>query len=102
VRALVVSSVTLTLLAAAELVLVVGPAAVALLAEPLALAVVTGLVVLALTQLPRALAPRRRSGGWRMDEPSWPAWCAGWSVGRAPVLVAIHGRDGPVGRTTRP
>lgn len=97
----VVASVVLTAVQVAELVAVVGPAAVALLAPPLAMALVAGLVLVAFSHVPRFGTRQHRRDPWRRGEPSWPAWCAGWSVGRIPDLVAVHGRDGPGLRAPR-
>jgi hypothetical protein len=99
--AVAVSSLVLTAIGAAELVAIVGPAAAGV-AQPLTFVLVAGLLGVALTRLP---LPVVRSDGrepWRMGERSWPAWCAGWSVGRAPAIGAVHGRDGPGSRALRP
>jgi hypothetical protein len=99
--ALLVSSVVLTAIGAAEVAVTLGPAAVVLLAQPLAFVLVAGLVMVALSSL-SPVGVRRRRDTWRIAEPSWPAWTAAWSVGRAPVIGAVHGRDGPGSRARRP
>jgi hypothetical protein len=99
--ATLVASLTLYVLGAVALAAVIGPAPVAMLAQPMAFALVAGLVIVAFSQLPRfGLRPHRREP-WRIGEPSWPAWCAGWSVGCAPAIGAVHGRDGPGLRAPR-
>ena len=99
---LLASSVMLTALSAAELATVVGPAAVVVLAQPIAFVVVAGLVLVAFSQLSLFGTRQQRRDPWRLVEPSWPAQCAGWSVGRAPEIGAVHGRDGPGSRARRP
>jgi hypothetical protein len=100
--AILVSSLMLTAVAAAEMVSTVGPAAVVLLAQPVAFVLVAGLVVVALSQLRLLGVREHRRDSWRIGQPSWPAWCASWSVGRAPEMGAVHGRDGPGSRARRP
>jgi hypothetical protein len=99
--AILVASLMLTVLSTLELVALVGPAAVVVLAQPVAAVMVAGLVMTAVSQL-RLFAMRQpRATGWRIGEPAWPAWCASWAVGRVPALVAVHGRDGPGARARR-
>jgi hypothetical protein len=99
--AILVSSVLLTVLGTLEVVALVGPAAVVVLAQPAAFVMVAGLVMVAASHLRLVATRPRRATGWRIGEPAWPAWCAGWSVGRVPALVAVHGRDGPGSRAPR-
>jgi hypothetical protein len=99
--AIVVASLVLTAVQVTELVAIVGPAAVALLAPPLAIALVAGLVLLAFANVPQFGPRQHRQDPWANGEPTWPARCASWSVGRAPQIGAIHGRDGPGFRAPR-
>jgi hypothetical protein len=99
--AIVVSSLLLTGVRTAELVAIIGPAAVVLLAQPAAFVLVAGLVMVALTHLPLVGLRQHRRDPRRVGEPSWPEWCASWSVGRAPEMGAVHGRDGPGSRARR-
>jgi hypothetical protein len=99
--AVAVAALALTAIATAELVAVVGPAAAGL-AQPLTVILVAGLLEVSLSGLPMPVVRTDRREPWRLGEPSWPAWCAGWSVGPAPAIGAVHGRDGPGSPARRP